>query len=931
METDRALPKPLTRRELDIVRSMVEGSTNVEIAERLVLSAATVRWYVKQLYAKLGAHSRKEAVAHAVALGLGRAPGAVDKAESDVGSGCPLINPLPQDVSDRYVGNTHKLALLATLLDQQPRLISIYGRAGSGKTALACKALGDLRQTEAHWLRLSGIVCLSAPSTGVTLSRLFADIGRLLPDRDQAAIEAISRNTELALAQKIGIVLEKVANKRIIVLLDNLETVQRTTTGELAEPGLQQFIEAALTQCRTLTLLITSREPLLLSRSLKTREHLISLEDGLALEDAVELLRKFDPSGVAGIRDAPSQELREIAGLLGGFPRGLEAVAGMLLADPLLRLADVKRDLNSLEGEASAAVVQHALAHLNEEALCVLQALALFGRPVGYDAVAYLLAPYLPDSTVRATLGRLLHACFVKAHLMTQQLSLHPLDQKYSYNQIPCSSLNEGASLPFTRDVLHQRAANYYREHRLPQSAWRNAADLEPQINEFRHRVSAGEGDEAARIVLEIDRDYLWEWGYKDVLRQLYPTLEGQVHDPHLAQQIARRIAWLKFFEAPQEADREFEDLLTSARRSGSLKEEADALDDLAQTFRRGSRDLEQGIEHHRQALALYRQIGDRRGEADALGGLGAIFVQIEPKNAIGCLLAAADIQRNLCNNSSLSFVLTLLGAAYESLGAFEHAGQVLEEAIGIAQASSSLEALGRAYGGLARLCVSMGDSERGWTCIEEAIAITREFAGVPMTADLMFWVSMTALSFALAGDAPKGIDLLQQTIRDAATALPHAVAFGKSFLSLLFLLGGQFQDARSLLPPDPRPREHDWSSSGFWIGVLLIKTGESEAATQVLTHVLEGTMPSYSFAPSFRRLELGSQTIHALAHAGLAVLHTDPGRATIAAKLTRQGVRARSWQTDLYHALLKLLLQESGGEILLPIQDILACVPARK
>ena len=106
--------------------------------------------------------------------------------------------------------------------------------------------------------------------------------------------------------------------------------------------------------------------------------------------------------------------------------------------------------------------------------------------------------------------------------------------------------------------------------------------------------------DEAARIVLEIDRDYLWEWGDKDILRQLYPTLRPGSRSSW--QQITRRRAWLKFFEAPQEADREFEHLLTSARRSGSLKEEADALDDLAQTFRRGSRDLEQGIEHHRQA-----------------------------------------------------------------------------------------------------------------------------------------------------------------------------------------------------------------------------------------------------------------------------------------------------------------------------------------
>src|SRR5258706_4286427 len=150
--------------------------------------------------------------------------------ESDAGGGadlkCPLINPLPQDVSGRYVGNTEKLALLANLLQQQARLISIYGRAGSGKTALACKAIGDMRQVDQNPPRLNGIVCLSAIGTGINLNRLFADLARLLTDKDQAVIDAITRNTELALLQKSRIMLEKIADKRIILLLDNLETIQ---------------------------------------------------------------------------------------------------------------------------------------------------------------------------------------------------------------------------------------------------------------------------------------------------------------------------------------------------------------------------------------------------------------------------------------------------------------------------------------------------------------------------------------------------------------------------------------------------------------------------------------------------------------------------------------------------------------------------------
>src|SRR5262249_52799410 len=42
--------EPLTERELDIVRLMIEGLSNADIAQRLVISAATVKWYVQQIY-----------------------------------------------------------------------------------------------------------------------------------------------------------------------------------------------------------------------------------------------------------------------------------------------------------------------------------------------------------------------------------------------------------------------------------------------------------------------------------------------------------------------------------------------------------------------------------------------------------------------------------------------------------------------------------------------------------------------------------------------------------------------------------------------------------------------------------------------------------------------------------------------------------------
>jgi DNA-binding NarL/FixJ family response regulator len=56
----------LTRRERDVLRLMVEGQTNAEIAKQLVVSLSTVKTHVSSIIAKLGASTRTEAAAIAV-------------------------------------------------------------------------------------------------------------------------------------------------------------------------------------------------------------------------------------------------------------------------------------------------------------------------------------------------------------------------------------------------------------------------------------------------------------------------------------------------------------------------------------------------------------------------------------------------------------------------------------------------------------------------------------------------------------------------------------------------------------------------------------------------------------------------------------------------------------------------------------------------
>jgi LuxR family maltose regulon positive regulatory protein len=64
------LLEPLSRSELRVLRYLPTNLTAPEIAAGLSVSGNTVKTHMRNLYVKLGAHRRAEAVARARGLGL---------------------------------------------------------------------------------------------------------------------------------------------------------------------------------------------------------------------------------------------------------------------------------------------------------------------------------------------------------------------------------------------------------------------------------------------------------------------------------------------------------------------------------------------------------------------------------------------------------------------------------------------------------------------------------------------------------------------------------------------------------------------------------------------------------------------------------------------------------------------------------------------
>ncbi len=69
-QAGKTLIEPLSERELEILILIADGRSNREIADKLFLSVATVKWYLTHIYNKLGVESRTMALVRARQLNL---------------------------------------------------------------------------------------------------------------------------------------------------------------------------------------------------------------------------------------------------------------------------------------------------------------------------------------------------------------------------------------------------------------------------------------------------------------------------------------------------------------------------------------------------------------------------------------------------------------------------------------------------------------------------------------------------------------------------------------------------------------------------------------------------------------------------------------------------------------------------------------------
>jgi serine/threonine protein kinase/WD40 repeat protein/energy-coupling factor transporter ATP-binding protein EcfA2 len=225
---DVEMVETLTLREQEILRHLVGGDTNRQIAQTLYVELPTVKWHITNIYKKLGVRSRVQAILRARELNLIKSkPGAQDEREEGTRTNVVLPEPVnpykglrafePVDNRDYYGREAVVERLLGKLAITAPngrngqgRFLAIVGPSGSGKSSLVKAGI-----VPALW---SGgiIVPGSRP-----LDNLETSLVRIAADQANNLREHLDRD-EHGLARIANLILPN-NDSELILIVDQLE------------------------------------------------------------------------------------------------------------------------------------------------------------------------------------------------------------------------------------------------------------------------------------------------------------------------------------------------------------------------------------------------------------------------------------------------------------------------------------------------------------------------------------------------------------------------------------------------------------------------------------------------------------------------------------------------------------------------------------
>lgn len=391
------------------------------------------------------------------------------------------------------------------------RLVMVVGREGYGKTATIHR-LWERVHTGVSPLRVHGLVYLSAHGfRPITADSVISGLAALLPTQET---DQVMLPTAAPPVEKLAGLLDALAGRKAVIAIDAIEELLNDDE-DITETALRELVEYLLTRADhgVRLLLVGRRGAQAVADRFPDTTHRRNLNEGLSTEDAFALLQAMNADGTLNLTDVGKHDKARLRELTDGSPRALELAYGVLATGDL-SFTRLLAFMARRDGETTVVrLLAHAYERLSLRERRVLQALAVYGRPVPPSAVDHLV----PDVDSHAVLLQLRKLRLAQSD--GESFSVPATEER---NHL-INRLRREAGASDTPEKLLHRAADYFVSLRNPDP--RRIEDLRPHLMEIELRLRAGEHRTAFDLMGDVDDRYLRGWGTSSALEKSLWTL----------------------------------------------------------------------------------------------------------------------------------------------------------------------------------------------------------------------------------------------------------------------------------------------------------------------------------------------------------------------------------------------------------------------
>jgi predicted ATPase/DNA-binding CsgD family transcriptional regulator len=664
----------LSKRAVEIVRLLAEGMSDREIAERLVMTIGTIKWYNRQIYRILGVGSRTQAIAGAKERGL--------LGTGDIETYSVSGNALPTPTTP-FIGRPREIALVQDLLGTF-RLLSLTGTGGIGKTRLALRVAEAVRDTFSDGVYFVDLASLSDPAQVVNavVSALGVQENTVYP-----LLEALKR---------------ALARRHLLLLMDNFEHVIA------AAPMVSELLAA----CPQLKVLVTSREALHLHGEQEFPVAALSLP--LAYANSVEALAASEAGLLFmqraqmtqpdfAVSDESASAIAQICARLDGLPLAIELAAARIkvlsphtlltrLTSRLDTLTGGPRDLPSRQQTLYNTIAwsYHLLTHGEQR---LFARLAVFRGGCSLEAIEAVCGENLPSDVLDGLESLVNKNLILRNALPDGDLRFGMLETLHEYAKERLAASGEAATLARRHAAyfvdLAERAEPELRQ--AQQCHWfrRLKADHDNLRATLTWSLDDDDGDRSLGVRLGGALGLFWTtYGYQ---------AEGRQWTDHLLDQLDT---------VPRQNHAKL--LITAGR--------------IALPWN----DLDAAQRHFDWALQIARVLDDEVNIAWAL-----TYKSYTMMHKLDAALTLAEeglaLFRALDHQPGLAQALCILGELARFGGDDARARQAYEECLMVSQTTGETRRIRHMFGNLAFLAQHEGDYERARALAEQGLRLALE------------------------------------------------------------------------------------------------------------------------------------------------------------------------------------------------------------